>query len=119
MFHVSVFMIIIDAKNRALGRVASKAAILLRGKDKPSFTPNKTPGVKVKIISIDKVKLSGNKLEQKTYSRYSGYPGGLKKIPMKKIYENKPEEIFKKAVWGMLPKNKLRKIFMKNLIFEK
>ena len=112
-------MIVINATNKSLGRIATKAAILLRGKDRPDFAPNKAPNTKVKIISMDKVKITGNKLEQKTYSKYSGYPGGLKQIPMKKLHKEKPEEIFKKAVWGMLPKNKLRKIIIKNLIIER
>jgi large subunit ribosomal protein L13 len=112
-------MIIIDAKNKPLGRVASEAAVLLRGKNKPNFSPNKIPPIKVKITNSSKAKLTGSKLNQKKYASYSGYPGGLKYIKMKELFERKPEDIFKKAVWGMLPKNKLRKAVIKNLIIEK
>lgn len=111
-------MIIIDATNKSLGRAAGEAALRLRGKNSPSFAPNKIPQNTVKVINLSKISFSGNKKEQKTYKRYSGYPGGLKEISFKKLTEKKPQEFFKLAVWGMLPKNKLRKIMMKNLILE-
>lgn len=105
----------IDAKNRILGRIASEVAILLRGKNSPDFQPNKVADVKVKILNIEKVKLSGNKLKDKTYKRYSGYPGGLKTIPFETEFKKFPEKTFKKVVGGMLPKNRLRKEMLKNL----
>ena len=107
-----------DVKNKSLGRAASETAYLLRGKNSPSFTPNKIPENKVKIINLVQIKFSEKKKEQKTYKRYSGYPGGLKETTAKKIFEEKPEVVFKKAVWGMLPKNKLRKFMIKNLIID-
>lgn len=109
----------IDVKNKSLGRAASKTAVMLRGKDEPNFAPNRVPALKIRILNVSKIRLTGNKENQKKYVRYSGYPGGLKHIRMKDLFSKKPEEVFKKAVWGMLPKNKLRKIFIKNLIIEK
>jgi len=108
----------IDAKNRPLGRVASETAVLLRGKNSADFQPNLAPKIQVKVLNVDKIKLTGNKFLTKEYQRYSGYPGGLKKIKFQKIFTQKPELVFKKAVEGMLPKNKLKKKFLQNLIFE-
>ncbi|OHA13953.1 MAG: 50S ribosomal protein L13 [Candidatus Tagabacteria bacterium RIFCSPLOWO2_01_FULL_39_11] len=112
-------MFTLDAKNKSLGRVATEAAVLLRGKNEPDFSPNKIPATIVKITNISKIKLTGNKLNQKKYANYSGYPGGLKYTAMKDLFSKNPEEIFKKAIWGMLPKNKSRKIIIKNLIMER
>lgn len=109
----------IDAKDKALGRVASQAALFLMGKDKPSFQRNIAPSVKVKILNASKAKITQKKMQEKTYQRYSGYPGGRKVISMEKLIEKKGyEEVFKKAVYGMLPSNKLRKVMMKNLVIE-
>jgi large subunit ribosomal protein L13 len=111
---------VIDAKDKALGRVASEAAVILRGKKEADFAPNRLPDIKVKIINIEKIKITDKKLKEKEYKSHSGYPGGLKTTPLKKILEKKGMEyVLKKAVMGMLPKNKLRdKIMMKNLIIE-
>lgn len=107
----------IDAKNKILGRVASRAAAILRGKNEAGFAPNKLADVKVEIININKIKVSGGKMKQKEYKSYSGYPGSLKLTPMEKMARTKGKKyIFEKAVMGMLPKNKLRKQMMKNLI---
>ncbi len=108
----------IDAENRSLGRVASEAAVLLRGKNSPDFKPNAVPDVKVKILNLKKIKLTGNKMKEKTYKRYSGYPGGLKTIKYGEEFIKRPEKTFTKTVERMLPKNKLKKIFLKNLVFE-
>lgn len=108
----------INAENRSLGRVASEVAVILRGKNSPDFQPNIVPKVKVKITNISKVRLTGNKMKEKTYKRYSGYPGGLKTIPFQKMFDKDPEKTFKKAVRGMLPANKLRKEMLKNLFVE-
>ena len=98
---------VIDAQDQVLGRLATEAAVLLRGKHKPCFTPNIDTGDYVIIINADKIKLTGNKLLQKKYYRHSGYPGGLKETNYKDLIANKPEFVLEKAIKGMLPKNKL------------
>ncbi|PIR47164.1 MAG: 50S ribosomal protein L13 [Candidatus Vogelbacteria bacterium CG10_big_fil_rev_8_21_14_0_10_45_14] len=110
----------IDAKGVALGRVASIVAVTLRGKTTPSFERNKTPhGETVKVINASKLVLTGQKSQTKSYSKYSGYPGGLKFVSYEKVIEKHGfKEIIKKAVYGMLPNNKLRPILMKNLVVE-
>lgn len=106
----------IDAKGRKLGRVASEAAVLLMGKDKSDFLRNKDPKNKVLIKNTSKLDISGKKKRSKTYTRYSGHPGGLKKEVMEKVIKNKGfSEVMRRAVEGMLPKNKLKKKMMKNL----
>jgi large subunit ribosomal protein L13 len=109
---------IIDAKGKVLGRLASQIAILLMGKHKPNYDPSKDMGDVVIVKNVDKMKLTGKKLEKEIYYRHSGYIGGLKEIPIKRIFEEKPEFLLKKAVYGMLPKNKLRKRMIKRLKFE-
>src|SRR5947209_16330370 len=99
---------VVDATNAVLGRLATKVARILIGKDKPSFTPYLDSGDHVVVINADKVRLTGNKLEQKVYYSHSGYPGGLKAVPAKRSRETKPEWMVREAVLGMLPKNKLR-----------
>lgn len=109
----------IDATDKVLGRLASEIAILLRGKQKPDFVPYKNMGDIVVIKNIEKIKITGKKMEKKIYYRYSGYPGGLKETPLKRLFKTKPEEVLKKAVYGMLPKNKLRAKQIKRLQFIK
>jgi len=109
---------IIDATGKVLGRLASQIAILLMGKHKPDYDPSKDMGDFVIVRNVNKIKITGKKLEKEKYYRHSGYLGGLKEIPMKKIFQEKPEFILKKAVYGMLPKNKLRKRMIKRLRFE-
>ena len=99
---------VVDATNVVLGRLASKVARMLIGKDKPSFTPYLDSGDHVVVINADKVRMTGNKVEQKIYYSHSGYPGGLKEVPAKRVRETKPEWMVREAVLGMLPKNKLR-----------
>src|SRR5258708_9338658 len=99
---------VVDATNVVLGRLATKVARILIGKDKPSFTPYLDSGDHVVVINADKVRMTGNKVEQKVYYSHSGYPGGLKEVPAKRVRETKPEWIIREAVLGMLPKNKLR-----------
>jgi large subunit ribosomal protein L13 len=99
---------VVDATNAVLGRLATKVARILIGKDNPSFTPYLDSGDHVVVINADKVRLTGNKLEQKVYYSHSGYPGGLKAVPVKRVRETKPEWMIREAVLGMLPKNKLR-----------
>ena len=100
--------LVIDATDQVLGRLATKAARLLIGKDKPVFTPYLDSGDHVVVINADKVKMTGNKVEQKVYHSHSGYPGGLKAVPAKRVRESRPEWVVREAIVGMLPKNRLR-----------
>jgi len=99
---------VVDAKDQVLGRLATKVARLLIGKDKPSFTPYLDSGDHVVVINADQIKMTGNKVEQKFYYSHSGYPGGLKEVPAKRVRESRPEWVVREAIVGMLPKNKLR-----------
>ena len=108
----------IDVTGIALGRVATEIATLLQGKHKPSFSPNKDQGDFVIAKNVEKVKLSGNKMKQKTYFRHSGYLGKEKHIPIEKIFKRDSGEILKRAVMGMLPKNRLRQHMIKRLTTE-
>ncbi|MFR3920318.1 MAG: 50S ribosomal protein L13 [Clostridia bacterium] len=106
---------IIDAANKPLGRVAAEAAKLLRGKHKPTYTPNMDAGDHVIIINCEKVILTGNKLNQKMYRHHSGYIGGMKETSAKVMLENKPEKMMTLAVTGMLPHNSLGRQMAKKL----
>src|SRR3984893_3932802 len=99
---------VIDATNQVLGRLATQVARMLIGKDKPSFTPYLDSGDHVVVINADKVRMTGNKVEQKIYYSHSAYPGGLKEVPAKRLRESKSDWMIREAVLGMLPKNKLR-----------
>jgi len=110
---------IVDVANRTLGRAASEIASLLRGKDSPDFRPNKDPESSVLVKNINKMRFSGKKTQKKIYYHHSGYLGGLKETPLKKILDEKgPAEVLKRAVYGMLPTNKLRARQIKRLKFE-
>lgn len=98
----------IDASNQVLGRLASEVASLLRGKYKVSFLPHEDGGDEVAIFNLANIKITGNKLDQKVYRRHTNYPGGLKEVKMKALFTKDPRLVFKKAVWNMLPKNRLR-----------
>ncbi len=106
---------LIDAKDQTLGRLSTKIANILRGKEKPIFSPHVDCGDHVVVINAEQVKLTGNKEEQKVYYRHSGFPGGLKVIPVAKMRAEKPTQILQKAVFGMLPKNRLRKPLIQKL----
>lgn len=108
----------IDASDQVLGRLATRIAILLRGKHKADFIPYKDMGDFVVVKNVDKIKLTGKKREQKKYYHHSGYIGGLKEVPIEKISKRNPGEVLKRAVYGMLPKNKLRPEQIKRLKFE-
>lgn len=108
----------IDAADKVLGRLATEIALLLRGKNKTDFVPYLDRGDKVIIKNVGKIKFTGKKMEQKKYFRHSGYPGGAKEIPLKKLFQDRPEEVLRRAVLGMLPKNKLRAKMIKRLIVE-
>lgn len=107
--------VLIDAENETLGRLASKAAKLLRGKYKPNFTPHVDCGDNVIIINAEKITLSGNKWTDKEYIRYTGYPGGLRKTTPKELIIKKPTAIVERAIKGMLPKNRLGSALFRNL----
>ena len=106
---------IIDAANKPLGRVAAEAAKLLRGKHKPTYTPNMDAGDHVIIINCSKVVLTGHKLTQKIYRHHSSYIGGMKEIQAKDMLANKPEKMMTLAVTGMLPHNRLGRQMAKKL----
>ncbi|MFZ1204313.1 MAG: 50S ribosomal protein L13 [Candidatus Acidiferrales bacterium] len=99
---------VVDAEGQVLGRLATRIARLLIGKDKASFTPSLDCGDHVVVINAELVRLTGNKIDQKIYRHHSGYPGGFKEIPIRRMLEKRPEEVIREAVLGMLPKNKLR-----------
>jgi large subunit ribosomal protein L13 len=99
---------VVDAEGQVLGRLATRVARLLIGKDKPSYTPHLDCGDHVVVINAERIKLTGNKIDQKIYYHHSGWPGGLKEVPIRTLMKRRPEEVVREAVLGMLPKNKLR-----------
>ena len=107
--------VIIDAEGAILGRLASEVAQLLRGKHKPNFTPHVDCGDNVIVINAEKVKLTGNKWEQREHFSYSGHPGGQKRTTPQEIIDKNPIKLVEQAVKGMLPKNKLGRALYKNL----
>ena len=107
--------VLVDADGQTLGRLASKVAILLRGKHKPNFTPHVDCGDNVVVINSKKINLSGNKWEQKKYIRYTGYPGGQRSLNALEQFGKNPNSIIEKSVKGMLPKNKLGANLFRNL----
>jgi large subunit ribosomal protein L13 len=109
---------VIDAKDKILGRLASRVAYRIRGKNNPLFSPHVDTGDWVIIINAEKIRMTGNKLDQKKYYRHSGYIGGLTTETAKELLIKKPEEVIKKAVRGMLPKNRLgRKLGKKLFVY--
>jgi len=107
--------LLVDAEGETLGRMASKVAYLLRGKHKPSFTPHVDCGDNVVIINAEKIVLTGNKWSDKSYMRYTGYPGGQRTTSVKQLLDKNPEGILEKAIKGMLPKNRLGAELFRNL----
>ena len=99
---------VIDANGQVLGRLATRIARMLIGKDKPSYTPFLDCGDHIVVINAERVKLTGNKMDQKMYRHHSGWPGGLKEVSIRALMRRRPEEVIREAVLGMLPKNKLR-----------
>jgi len=106
---------LVDVDSKVLGRVATEIANVLRGKNKPTFTPSVDTGDFVIVVNAEKIALTGKKFADKTYYSHSSYPGGLKEISAAKLIDKKPEELLKKAVKGMLPKNKLARHMLKKL----
>ncbi len=109
---------VVDAEGQTLGRLATQIADTLRGKRKPDFTPHIDTGDFVVVINAEKIRVTGDKLNQKTYWRHSGYPGGIKSRTLAEMLEKQPEEVIRKAVKGMLTRNKLgRAQFLKLKVF--
>jgi large subunit ribosomal protein L13 len=106
---------VVDAQGKILGRLASRIAMVLRGKNKPTFTPHMDTGDFVVVVNAAQVQMTGRKLDNKFYYRHSGYPGGLKEISARHLLIKKPEEILRHAVRGMLPKNSLGRQLLKKL----
>jgi large subunit ribosomal protein L13 len=100
--------LVVDAEGQVLGRLATVIARKLIGKDKPEYTPFLDCGDHIVVINAERVKLTGNKMEQKVYRHHSGFPGGLKEVSIRSLMARRPEEVIREAVLGMLPKNKLR-----------
>ena len=110
--------IIVDATNQSLGRLASKIAVLLRGKHLVDYQPNALPQVEVSVKNLKKVKFTGNKLRNKLYYRYSGYHSGIKSRTLEERWKKDPSEVLKYSVYRMLPDNKTRNKIIRNLKFE-
>ena len=106
---------LVDAKDKVLGRFATKVAAVLRGKHKPIFTPHIDTGDAVIVINAAKLRLTGRKAKQKVYRRYSGYPGGLREVPFERMFEHKPRMVVELAVRRMLPKGRLGTDMLKKL----
>ncbi len=106
---------VVDAEGKTLGRLATEIARILRGKHKPIYTPHVDTGDYVIVINADKVRVTGNRLDQKMYYRHSGYMGGLKTVSLRRMLETHPERVIEHAVKGMLPKNRLGRQMYKKL----
>jgi large subunit ribosomal protein L13 len=106
---------LVNADGRILGRLATEIADLIRGKRKPQFTSHLDTGDFVVVVNAEKIKVTGRKLDQKKYYHHSLYPGGIKEITLKDLLAKNPEEVIKKAVWGMVPKGKLGRALYKKL----
>ena len=110
--------LVVDATGQTVGRLATQIAHVLRGKHKPSFTPNQAGGDFVVVVNADKVVFTGSKMENKTYTRYTGYQGGLKITTAEEMLAKHPERIVEHAVWGMLPKGTLgRKMYTRLKVY--
>ena len=106
---------VVDAAGQNLGRLATRVAAVLRGKHKPIFTPGLDTGDFVIVINAEQITVTGNKLDEKMYYRYSGYPGGLKTTSLRDQLAKHPKRVIEHAVWGMLPHNRLGKAMLKKL----
>ncbi|MFW5486960.1 MAG: 50S ribosomal protein L13 [Desulfovibrio sp.] len=107
--------VLVDAEDKILGRLATQVAMRLRGKHKPEFAPHMDNGDFVVVVNAEKIRVTGNKLDAKKYYRHSGHPGGIKEIGLRDMLATKPEEVIRKAVRGMLPKNSLGRQLLKKL----
>jgi len=111
-------IITVDASRKPIGRLATEVATIICGKTSPLFEPNRIPPVSVVIENINKIKVSEKKLSENAFYRTSGYPGGLKKITWKKLYDKNPQTLFLKVIQNMLPRNTLRKTLLKKISFK-
>ena len=107
---------VLDAEGQVLGRLATRVATLLRGKQRAHFAPSVDFGDHVIVLNAAKVRVTGRKLDQKTYRHYTGYPGGLREVGLRKVSETRPDRVIREAVLGMLPKNRLRKRMVRRLL---
>ena len=107
--------LLVDARGKTLGRLATQIADILRGKRKPEYTPHCDTGDFVVVVNAEKITVTGNKLDDKLYYRHSGYPGGLRSRPLRDELERRPTEVLRKAVKGMLPRNRLSRAQIKKL----
>ena len=107
--------LVVDANGQTLGRLATQIADALRGKRKPEYTPHVDTGDFIVVVNAEKIRVTGDKLAQKRYWRHSGYPGGIKSRTLAEMLERRPEEVIRKAVKGMLPRNRLARAQMRNL----
>jgi len=107
--------VLVDANDQTLGRLATQIAIVLLGKHKPGFTPGVEMGDYVIVINAKRIKVTGKKLDDKMYYRHSGYPGGLKAINLRDLLAKHPERVIQRAVWGMLPHNRMGRHLMRKL----
>jgi large subunit ribosomal protein L13 len=107
--------VVVDATGQTVGRLATQVASVLRGKHKPDYTPHQAGGDFVIVVNAEKVVFSGNKLDQKVYTRYTGYQGGLKTTTAREMLDKHPERVLERAVWGMLPKNRLGRKLIRRL----
>jgi len=112
---VSREWILVDADGQNLGRLASRIARILLGKDKPQFTPGVDIGDFVIVVNADKISVTGKRLDQKFYYRHSGYPGGIKRINLRDQLDKHPDRVIRNAVWGMIPHNRYGRKIMKKL----
>lgn len=107
--------LLIDAQGQNLGRLATKIAILLLGKDKPTFTPGVPCGDVVVVINADKIEVTGSKMTEKMYYRHSGYPGGFRETTLEDMLKKHPDRVIQRAVWGMLPHNRFGRRLLKKM----
>ncbi len=107
--------VLVDASEQTLGRVASKIASTVLGKNKPNFTPGVDSGDFVVVINAERIRVTGNKLEDKIYYNHSGYPGGIKSVNLRVLLARHPERVIRRAVWGMLPHNKVGRNLIKKI----
>lgn len=107
--------VVVDAEGAILGRLASQIALILRGKNKPTFTPHVDTGDFVVVVNAAKIQLTGNKGEEKNYFWYTGHPGGIRSVTAGELLKSKPDEVIRKAVQGMLPKSKLGQAMIRKL----
>ena len=106
---------VVDAEGQTLGRLATRIAAVLRGKNKAQYTPHVDTGDFVVVVNADRIEVTGRKSEQKIYYRHTGYPGGLKEVSYERMMDRKPTEVVRKAVWGMMPKSRLARAQFKKL----